>query len=157
MLISTLVEVPGHTIATTQGPVFGLCVRTRTALAQTGARLQATLGGGVGPMTAHLSSSRYDAVTRLTAAATEMGAHAVLGVRVEVSELGGSWIEICAYGTAVTLDPPPANPDPLDLLPATTDPPIACPDCAEPVDASAGQCPFCGAHLEPEREEATLA
>ena len=33
------------------------------------------------------------------------GANAVLAMRFDTSEMGGNWTEICAYGTAVVIEP----------------------------------------------------
>lgn len=38
---------------------------------------------------------------RLEEAAGEKGADAIIAFRFDTSELGSSWTEICAYGTAV--------------------------------------------------------
>jgi uncharacterized protein YbjQ (UPF0145 family) len=37
--------------------------------------------------------------------ATEQGANAVIAMRFDTSEMGGNWTEICAYGTAVVIEP----------------------------------------------------
>jgi uncharacterized protein YbjQ (UPF0145 family) len=38
---------------------------------------------------------------RLVEEAEAKGANAILAFRFDTSELGGTWTEICAYGTAV--------------------------------------------------------
>ena len=52
-------------------------------------------------MTKNLSTSRDEAIARLTEAAQAKGANAILAMRFDTTELGGNWTEICAYGTAV--------------------------------------------------------
>ena len=41
------------------------------------------------------------ATQRLVQEAESKGANAVVAFRFDTSELGGTWTEICAYGTAV--------------------------------------------------------
>ena len=48
-----------------------------------------------------LAEGRIHAQERLTEAAEEKGAGAVVAFRFDTSELGSTWTEICAYGTAV--------------------------------------------------------
>jgi len=54
-------------------------------------------------MTKMLASSREQAIARLVEEAEAKGANAVLAMRFDASELGRTWTEICAYGTAVRL------------------------------------------------------
>jgi uncharacterized protein YbjQ (UPF0145 family) len=56
---------------------------------------------GVKGMTRMLASGRDDATQRLVEAAAAKGANAVVAFRFDTSELGSTWTEICAYGTAV--------------------------------------------------------
>lgn len=50
-----------------------------------------------------LAYARMLAVSAMTRNAKTLGANAVLGVRFDHRPLSASWIELCAYGTAVTL------------------------------------------------------
>ena len=52
-------------------------------------------------MTKMLASGRDDATDRLVEAAEAKGANAIIAFRFDTSELGTTWTEICAYGTAV--------------------------------------------------------
>ena len=52
-------------------------------------------------MTKMLSEGRNHATERLIEAATAKGADAIVAFRFDTSELGSTWTEICAYGTAV--------------------------------------------------------
>ena len=56
-------------------------------------------------MTKMLADGRYDATERLVEEAEAKGANAVIAFRFDTSELGGTWTEICAYGTAVRTSP----------------------------------------------------
>jgi uncharacterized protein YbjQ (UPF0145 family) len=51
--------------------------------------------------TKQLMEGRRDAEQRLVEAASARGANAILAFRFDTSELGSTWTEICAYGTAV--------------------------------------------------------
>ena len=103
MLISTMNDVPGHQIEEVFGEVFGLTVRSRNLGSQIGAGLKSLFGGELKGMTKMLASGRDDATARLIEAAEAKGANAVIAFRFDTSELGSTWTEICAYGTAVRL------------------------------------------------------
>ena len=51
---------------------------------------------------AHLSVVAAN-VQRLTQEAEGKGANAIVAMRFDTSELGSTWTEICAYGTAVRI------------------------------------------------------
>ena len=101
MLISTMNDLPGHRIEDVQGEVFGLTVRSRHVGSQLGAAAKSLLGGELKGMTKMLGEGRQDATQRLVEEAERKGANAVVAFRFDTSELGGTWTEICAYGTAV--------------------------------------------------------
>ena len=48
-----------------------------------------------------LAEGRRDAQQRLLDEAQAKGANAIVAFRFDTSELGSTWTEICAYGTAV--------------------------------------------------------
>jgi uncharacterized protein YbjQ (UPF0145 family) len=101
MLITTMNDVPGHTITNVYGEVFGLTVRSRNAFSQLGAGFKSMLGGELKGMTKALVDSRSEVVQRMVEEAEAKGANAILAFRFDTSELGSTWTEICAYGTAV--------------------------------------------------------
>jgi uncharacterized protein YbjQ (UPF0145 family) len=103
MLITTMNDVPGHEVAEVFGEVFGLTVRSRNLGSQIGAGLKSIIGGELGGMTKMLAQGREEAIARLTEEAESKGANAVIAMRFDTSELGSTWTEICAYGTAVRL------------------------------------------------------
>ncbi len=103
MLIATTNDVPGHEVEEVLGEVFGLTVRSRNLGSQIGAGLKSIIGGELGGMTKMLAQGRQEAITRLVAEAEAKGANAILAMRFDTSELGSTWTEICAYGTAVRL------------------------------------------------------
>jgi uncharacterized protein YbjQ (UPF0145 family) len=85
------------------GEVFGLTVRSRHAGAQLGAAMKSLTGGELKGLTKNLEESRQEALERLVSAAEAMGAHAVVAMRFDTTEMGGTWSEVCAYGTACRL------------------------------------------------------
>ena len=101
MLISTMNDLPGYEIDEVFGEVFGLTVRSRNVGSQLGAGLKSLVGGELKGMTKALADSREQVIERLTEEAQKRGGNAVLAMRFDTSEMGGTWTEICAYGTAV--------------------------------------------------------
>src|SRR6266550_3402913 len=75
ILLSTMNDVPGYRVVRVMGEVFGLTVRSRNAFSNMGAG--------------------FKAMAR--------GANAVLAMRFDCNEIGGTASEIAAYGTAVYL------------------------------------------------------
>jgi uncharacterized protein YbjQ (UPF0145 family) len=102
MIISTMNDLPGYEIEEVFGEVFGLTVRSRNVGSVVGAGLKSLFGGELKGMTRMLASGRSDATQRLVAEAEAKGANAILAFRFDTSELGSTWTEICAYGTAVS-------------------------------------------------------
>ncbi len=105
MLISTMNDVPGHRVTAVFGEVFGLTVRSRNIGSQFGAAFKSLAGGELKGMTKNLQLSREEVVGRMVEEAEAKGANAVLAMRFDTSEMGGTWTEICAYGTAVVIEP----------------------------------------------------
>jgi len=101
MLIATTNDIPGHEIEEVYGEVFGLTVRSRNAFSQFGAGLKSIMGGELKGMTKALTDSRQQVIDRMVEEAEAKGANAVVAMRFDTSEMGDTWTEICAYGTAV--------------------------------------------------------
>ena len=101
MLITTTNDLPGYEIEEVLGEVFGLTVRSRHVGSQIGAGLKSIMGGELRGMTKALVESRAQVIERMVGEAEARGGNAVLAMRFDTSEMGGTWTEICAYGTAV--------------------------------------------------------
>jgi uncharacterized protein YbjQ (UPF0145 family) len=101
MIISTMNDLPGYEVQEVLGEVFGLTVRSRNLGSQIGASLKSLAGGELKGMTKMLAEGREHATERLVEEAQSKGADAILAFRFDTSELGATWTEICAYGTAV--------------------------------------------------------
>jgi uncharacterized protein YbjQ (UPF0145 family) len=100
MIITTTNDLPGYAVEEVLGEVFGLTVRSRNVGSQLGAGLKSLVGGELKGMTKALSDSRAQVIERLSEEAQSHGGNAVLAMRFDTSEMGGTWTEICAYGTA---------------------------------------------------------
>jgi uncharacterized protein YbjQ (UPF0145 family) len=103
VLITTMNDVPGHTVDEVYGEVMGLTVRSRNIGSQLGASLKSIVGGELKGMTKALVDSRTEVISRMTEEAEAKGANAIIAMRFDTSEMGSNWTEICAYGTAVRM------------------------------------------------------
>lgn len=101
MIIVTTNDLPRYEVVEVFGEVFGLTVRSRNVGSQIGASLKSLAGGELKGMTKMLAEGREQATERLIEEAEGKGANAILAFRFDSSELGTTWTEICAYGTAV--------------------------------------------------------
>jgi len=101
MISTTMNDLPGYEIEEVLGEVFGLTVRARNIGSQLGAAFKSLAGGELRGMTKMLAEGRAHAQERLVEEAEAKGANAVIAFRFDTSELGSTWTEICAYGTAV--------------------------------------------------------
>ena len=105
MIVTTTPYLSGHRIVEAKGMVFGLVVRSRGLVGNLSAALRSLAGGEITEYTELLEDTRRQALDRMVANATVMGANAVISMRFDSSELNNSMSEIVAYGTAVVLEP----------------------------------------------------
>jgi uncharacterized protein YbjQ (UPF0145 family) len=108
--VVTMDKLVGQEITEVLGEVVGVVARTREL------RPDLRTGNPVDGYVTMLTESRQDAVARLVEMAQAAGAHAVVGLRFDCSEITQSLSEVCAYGTAVRLAGGPVEP------PAAADP-----------------------------------
>ena len=101
MIVTTMNDIPGYEVDEVFGEVMGLTVRSRNVGSQIGAGLKSILGGELKGMTKALIDSRQQVRERMIEEAESLGANAIIAMRFDTSEMGGTWTEICAYGTAV--------------------------------------------------------
>ena len=101
VLVSTMNDVPGWRVERVLGECTGLTVRSRNVGVQIGAGFKALVGGELKGMTQALVDSRNQVTERMVEEAEAKGANAILAMRFDTSEMGSTWTEICAYGTAV--------------------------------------------------------
>jgi uncharacterized protein YbjQ (UPF0145 family) len=105
MIIVTMNDIPGYAVDEVLGEVFGLTVRSRNVFSQIGSAFRSLGGGELKGMTTMLQDSRQQGIDRMIQEAEAKGANAIIAMRFDTSELGSTWTEICAYGTAVKIRP----------------------------------------------------
>lgn len=105
MMVVTTNDLPGWEIRQVCGEVFGLTVRSRNVFSQIGAGFKSLAGGELKGMTENLVTSRNEVMGRMLDEARARGGNAVVAMRFDTSEMGDTWTEICAYGTAVVAVP----------------------------------------------------
>jgi uncharacterized protein YbjQ (UPF0145 family) len=101
--ISTTFELPGFTVERTVGLCWGLIVRSVGTVKGITGGFRALKAGEVPQYTEVVDEARHTALERLIAHTKELGGNAVLGVRFDSSDVGGSLVEIVAYGTAAVI------------------------------------------------------
>lgn len=104
MHISNIETVPGHNIVKTYGLVQGSTIRAKHMGRDIMAGLKNIVGGELKGYTELLHESRNEALKRMVAQAQEMGANAVVNVRLSTSSVAQGAAEILAYGTAVVVE-----------------------------------------------------
>ena len=114
MIVVTTPFLAGHRIVETKGMVFGLVVRSRGIGGNIMASLRTITGGEIHEYTSLLEDTRRQALDRLVQNATLTGATAIVSMRFDSSEIGGTMSEIVAYGTAVITEPDPDAPQAIE-------------------------------------------
>jgi uncharacterized protein YbjQ (UPF0145 family) len=105
MPMTTAFELPGQRITENLGVCYGLVVRSMGLVGGVASSFKALRRGEVGQYTQLLEESRRHAIDRMVENASLMGAHGLIAVRFDSSEIGQQLTEIVAYGTAVLLAP----------------------------------------------------
>jgi len=101
---STTETVPGREVVETLGIARGNTVRARNVGRDITQGLRNLAGGELKAYSTLLSSARDEALARMQENAAEMGADAVVCVRMETSQITNGGSEVIAYGTAVRLE-----------------------------------------------------
>ena len=103
MLIATTDTLPDREIAETLGLVRGATVRAKHIGTDLVAGLRNLVGGEMKGYSSLLAGAREQALDRMCDEARARGADAVIGFRLETSQIMQGASEIVAYGTAVRL------------------------------------------------------
>ncbi|WP_179380292.1 YbjQ family protein [Jannaschia marina] len=103
MILTTTNDVPGRDIVTCLGLVKGSTVRAKHIGSDIVASLRNVVGGEVKEYASLLTGAREQAIDRMIAEARDLGADAIVGLRLETSTITQAASEVMAYGTAVTL------------------------------------------------------
>jgi len=99
--MATSETIAGKTIKQTLGVVRGNTIRARHIGKDIKASLRHIIGGEIADYTKLMGESREQALDRMAQQAEEMGANAIVAVRLTTSMLMAGAAEIVAYGTAV--------------------------------------------------------
>eukprot|EP00933_Yihiella_yeosuensis_P061369 TRINITY_DN6417_c2_g1_i2.p1 TRINITY_DN6417_c2_g1~~TRINITY_DN6417_c2_g1_i2.p1 ORF type:complete len:138 (-),score=18.36 TRINITY_DN6417_c2_g1_i2:357-770(-) len=102
--LATTNEIPGFTIKEYKGLVVGSTVRTKDITKDFTSVVRSVFGGELPHYTQLMADSRAEALERLEASAEELGANAVVGIRLTSSNIAASASEVMAYGTAVVIE-----------------------------------------------------
>src|SRR5580658_3036411 len=97
-------EIPGVRVTKSLGIVRGIVVRSRSVFGTIGAGLQTMIGGDITLFTNLCEKTREDAFERMLKHAAEVGAHGVIAVRYDATEVMQGVTEVLCYGTAVQLE-----------------------------------------------------
>jgi len=103
VIVVTTDTIAGRRIVKTLGLVRGGTVRARHLGRDVTAFMRNVVGGEVPEYTKLFGEAREQALDRLVEDAHAMGAHAVVGLRFQSSEMMEGAAELLAYGTAVLL------------------------------------------------------
>ena len=103
MLITTTEKIPNKEISEILGIARGSTVRARNVGRDIFAGLKNLIGGEISEYTKLQAQSRDEAMSRMIKEAEEMGADAIVNVRLSTSMVMQGAAEILAYGTAVKL------------------------------------------------------
>ncbi|WP_432559322.1 YbjQ family protein [Granulicoccus sp. GXG6511] len=107
MLIVTTNGIPGYRIEAVLGEVMGMTVRSANLGSNIAAGLRSLGGGEMPELTKVVYDSRNEVMSRMWGECVRRGGNAVVGMVFDTSDLGKSFTEVCAYGTAVVVTPIP--------------------------------------------------
>src|SRR6201982_1662338 len=103
-MVTTALEVAGHSIVRNFGVVRGIVVRSRSVIGNLGAALQTIVGGNITILTNLCEKTREDPFELLLQHAGDHGANGVIGMRYDATEVMQGVTEVLAYGTAVQVE-----------------------------------------------------
>ena len=104
MIITNIEQVPGKTIVQELGLVHGSTVRGKHLGKDIGAFFKGLVGGEIKGYSELLVEGREEAIGRMKKEAENLGADAIVNVRITTSSITGGAAELMAYGTAVKFE-----------------------------------------------------
>lgn len=105
MIVTPASEIVGQRVVKTLGLARGNTIRARHLGKDFLAVLKNVLGGEIEEYTKMMAEAREQALDRMTANATQLGANAVTDLRFSTSFIMGAASEILAFGNAVIVEP----------------------------------------------------
>lgn len=104
MLILTIDNVPGKEIKEVKGLVKGSTVRCKNIGRDITSSFKNLVGGEMNSYNEMLIEARKIAIGRMVDEATELGANAIIGMKLASSAVAAGAAEMVAYGTAVVIE-----------------------------------------------------
>lgn len=101
--VTTTGSVEGQPIAAYLGVVAGETILGVNVFKDIAAGFRNIVGGRSGKYEEELRKGRDTAISEMVERAAELGAHAVVGVKIDYETVGGQMLMITAAGTAVKL------------------------------------------------------
>ena len=101
IIISTTESIPKRKVIEVLGIVRGSTVRSRNFARDWMAGIKIMVGGEIEEYTKLQADAREQAILRMVRDASDLGADAVLSVRLESNAVSQGCSEVVAYGTAV--------------------------------------------------------
>jgi len=103
MILTTTSQIPNKEVSEILGIARGSTVRAKNVGQDIFAGLKHLIGGEISEYTKLQAQSREQAIQRMKEDAIELGADAIINVRLTTSMVMQGAAEILAYGTAVRL------------------------------------------------------
>ncbi|WP_088103314.1 YbjQ family protein [Halalkalibacter urbisdiaboli] len=103
MKIVTTETISGHEIIEVIGYVKGSTIQTKHVGRDITAALKGIVGGEIKGYNEMMIEARKLAIHRMVEEAKELGANAIVGMRLQTSTVMGAAAEVIAYGTAVVV------------------------------------------------------
>lgn len=105
MLLSNTEQVPGYHVVKHLGLVSGNTIRAKHVGRDIMAGLKNIVGGEIKGYTELLTEARNQAIQRMVDEGEQLGANAIVNVRLSTSAVMSGAAELFAYGTAVVVEP----------------------------------------------------
>ena len=96
--------IAGYKVVEEKGFVYGLTVRARGIGGDIGAGLKGLLGGEIKQYVSMMEESRDESIKRCIDHAKELGANAIITMRMDSDSISQNMQEVLAYGTAVVIE-----------------------------------------------------
>ena len=96
--------ISGYRVVETKGFVYGLTVRARGIGGDVSAVLKGVVGGEIKQYVKMMEDSRDESINRCINHAKELGANAIISVRMSSDSISQNMQEVLTYGTAVVIE-----------------------------------------------------
>jgi uncharacterized protein YbjQ (UPF0145 family) len=104
MICVTTSDIPGKRIVKVLGLVKGNTIRARNIGRDVLALFKSLVGGEIEEYTKMMAEAREQAMDRMIEEAKQLGANAIVGIRITTSYMMTGASELLVYGTAVVVE-----------------------------------------------------